>query len=64
MPTDPEAHTPKPQSGALQDRNAVETFVSRFVGEEARTVADVLWRFNLPMARQTPDASNALRGAE
>jgi FdhD protein len=26
----------------LQDRNAVETFVSKFVGEEARTVADVL----------------------
>jgi FdhD protein len=42
MPTDPEALTPKLESGALQDRNAVETFVSRFVGEEARTVADVL----------------------
>jgi FdhD protein len=42
MPTDPEALTPKPESGALQDRNAVETLVSRFVGEEARTVADVL----------------------
>jgi FdhD protein len=42
MPTDPEALTPKPESGALQDRNAVETFVSRFVGEEARTLADVL----------------------
>jgi FdhD protein len=42
MPTDPEALTPKPEFGALQDRNAVETFVSKFVGEEARTVADVL----------------------
>jgi FdhD protein len=42
MPTDPEALTPKPESGAWQDRNAVETLVSRFVGEEARTVADVL----------------------
>jgi FdhD protein len=42
MPTDPEALTPKPESGALQGRNVVETFVSRFVGEEARTLADVL----------------------
>jgi FdhD protein len=42
MPADPETLTPKPESGALQDRNAVETFVSRFVGEEARTLVDVL----------------------
>jgi len=63
MPTDPEALTPKPESGALQDRNAVETFVSRFVGNKlAHSPTSLLWknlwRSNLPMDRQTPDASN------
>jgi FdhD protein len=42
MTTDRKALTRKPESSASQHRNAVETFVSRFVGEEARTVADVL----------------------
>ena len=43
MRTDPEAFpTSKPESDPLQDRKTVETFVSRFVGEEPRTVADVV----------------------
>jgi FdhD protein len=42
MPTDPGALTHKSESDAVRDRNAVEILISRFVGEQARAVADVL----------------------